>query len=90
MDVGAQAGGGAWVQHILAALLPTNHLLVQPRTEWDAGHLGIGALQVGSWQGRRRQERGMLQSKPSLGRQADPAEISALPHNKLGRFGQIR
>lgn len=41
MDVRARVGGGA--------LVPTYHLLVQSRAEWDAGHLGIGTLQVGSW-----------------------------------------
>lgn len=45
MDVRARVGGGA--------LVPTYHLLVQPWAEWDAGHLGVGALQVGSWRGRR-------------------------------------
>lgn len=47
MDVRAQADGVALVQHVVAALLPADHL-VQPRAEWDTGHLGIGALQVGS------------------------------------------
>lgn len=73
-DVRAQAGRGAWVQHVVAALLPMDHL-VQPRTERDAGHLRVGALQVGSWQGRRKQ--------------ADPAEVPAWPHPELGGFGQI-
>lgn len=77
--VRAQAGGGALVQHVVAALFPADRLLVQPRAEWDAGHLGIGALQVGSWQGRRRQEREMHESMPSLERLADPGEILALP-----------
>lgn len=44
MNVRAQVGRGALVQHVLAALLPAYHLLVQPRAEWDAGHLGVGAL----------------------------------------------
>lgn len=67
MDVGTQAGGRALV-HVVAALLPADRLFVQPWAEWDAGHLGIGALQIGSWQGKRRQERGMLKSMPSSGR----------------------
>lgn len=79
MDVRARVGGGA--------LVPTYHLLVQPRAEWDAGHLGVGALQVGSWRGRRRQ-RGMFQNTPILGRQVDPGEILTLLHELAG-FGQI-
>lgn len=88
MDVRAQADGVALVQHIVAALLPADHL-VQPCAEWDAGHLGVGALQVGSCWRRRGQERGMLENTPSLGRQACPGEIPALPHNELSGFGQI-
>lgn len=88
MEVRARAGGDALVQHILAALLPADRLLVQSWAEWDAGDLGIGALQVGSWRGRR-QERGMFGHMRSLRRQADPGEILALPHNELGGFGQI-
>lgn len=67
MDVGTQVGGRALV-HVVAALFPADRLFVQPRAEWDAGHLGIGALQIGSWQGRRRQKREMLKSMPSIGR----------------------
>lgn len=59
--------GSALTQHVVAALLTADCLLVQPWAEQDAGYLGVGALQVGSWQGRRRQERGMLQSIPGLG-----------------------
>lgn len=79
MDVRARVG----------ALVPTYHFLVQPRAEWDAGHLGVGALQVDSWRGRRRQEREMFQNTPSLGRQADPGEILTLLHYELAEFGQI-
>lgn len=50
VDVGAQAGGGALLQLIVATLLPADRLLVQPRAEWDARHLGVRALQIGSWQ----------------------------------------
>lgn len=89
MDVRAWAGGGALVQHVVAALLPADHLLVQPWAEWDAGHLGIGALQIGSWRGRRRQEREMFENTPSLGRQAGPSEFLVLPYNELCGFGQI-
>lgn len=49
VDVGAQAAG-ALFQHVVAALLPADRLLVQPRAERDARHLGVRALQVGSWQ----------------------------------------
>ena len=87
--VRAQAGGGTQLQHIVAALLLADRILVQPRAEWDARHLGIGALQVGSWQRWKRQERGMFQSTSSPGRHADPCEIPALPHNDLGGFGQV-
>lgn len=89
MKIGARVGGGALVQHVLAALLPADCLLVQPRAEWDAGHLGVGALQVDSWRGRRRQKREMFQNTPSLGRQADPGEILTLLHYELAEFGHI-
>lgn len=51
MEVRAQARGDTLIQHrmVMASLLSTDCLLVQPRAEWDAGYLGIGALQVGSW-----------------------------------------
>lgn len=57
MDFRAQACGNTVIQHrmVMATLLSTDCLLVQPRAEWDAGHLGIGALQIGSW-GRKEQE----------------------------------
>lgn len=57
--VGAQATGGALLQHVVAALLPADRLLVQPRAERDARHLGVRALQVGSWQWWKRQEGGV-------------------------------
>lgn len=57
MKVGAQVRGDALIQHrvVMASLLSTDCLLVQPRAEWDAGYLGIGALQIGSWN-KREQE----------------------------------
>ena len=73
VDVGAQAAGGALFQHVVAALLPANRLLVQPRAERDARHVGVLALQVGSWQRWERQG-GAFQSTLSLGSQADPWE----------------
>lgn len=88
MEVRARAGGGALIQHILAALLPADRLPVQSWAEWDAGDLGIGALQVGSWRGRR-QERGMFGHMRSLRRQADPGEILALPLMSWAGLGKL-
>lgn len=73
VDVGAQAAGGALFQHVVAALLPANRLLVQPRAERDARHLGVLALQVGSWQrwerrGGRFRARSALGARPTRGR----------------------
>lgn len=89
MKISARVAGGALVQHVLAALLPAYRLLVQPRAEWDAGHLGVGALQVDGCRGRRRQEREMFQNTPSRGRQADPGEILTLLPYELAEFGHI-
>lgn len=51
VEVRAQACGDTLIQHrmVMASLLSTDCLLVQPWAEWDAGYLGIGALQIGSW-----------------------------------------
>lgn len=57
MKVRAQACRDTLIQHrmVMASLLSTACLLVQPRAEWDARYLGIGALQIGSWN-KREQE----------------------------------
>lgn len=78
VDVGAQAAGGALFQHVAAALLPANRLLVQPRAERDARHLGVRALQVGSWQRWERQEGGVSEH-------AQPWE----PGRPVGGFGPL-
>lgn len=54
MEVRAQACRDALIQHrmVMATLFSTDCLLLQPWAEWDTGHLGIGALHIGTWNGR--------------------------------------
>lgn len=74
MEVRAQACRDTLIQHrmVMATLLSTDCLLLQPRAEWNAGHLGIGALQIGSWD-RQEQENW---------EHGQPSETLGLPHDK--------
>lgn len=69
MEVRAQACRDTLIQHrmVMATLFSTDCLLLQPWAEWDAGHLGIGALHIGSWN-RRETRIGSMASlvKPSV------------------------
>lgn len=87
MEVRAEASRDTLVQGgvVMVALLPTDCLLVQPRAEWYAGHLGIGTLQVGSW--RRRKQRRNASEQPW--ESAHPGGILALPCDEPSGFRQV-